>query len=362
MMGKARVAPMTALELIYRKMWKSNQTLADNAVLQASRAGGWQVAGQAMSEANKMQATGTCAEVQAPEAKSHPDSRETKARAASQPTGFGAPRDFLDNRFVYVTVSARARGLSVGVNLNPDKECNFDCVYCEVDRHAPFEKQPLEVKTMGDELERALAFLHSGQLRRQPPFNALPEELLELRHVALSGDGEPTLCPQFAEALQSVIHIRARGQFPFFKIVLLTNATGLDLPLVENSLKLLTPRDEIWAKLDAGTQAFMERVNRPQVPLKKVLANILKLGRQRPVVIQSLFSLLDGQPPPPEEIEQYLERLGELKTAGAMIPLVQVYSPYRPMAQAQCGHLPLKNLSHIAKLIRAKTGLNAEVF
>ena len=45
-------------------------------------------------------------------------------------TAFGAPRDFLENRFVYAVVSPRARGLSVGVNMNPDKTCNFNCVYC----------------------------------------------------------------------------------------------------------------------------------------------------------------------------------------------------------------------------------------
>ena len=50
-------------------------------------------------------------------------------------TAFGSPRDFLGNRFVYAVVSPRARGLSIGVNLNPDRECNFDCAYCEVDRH-----------------------------------------------------------------------------------------------------------------------------------------------------------------------------------------------------------------------------------
>ena len=50
---------------------------------------------------------------------------------------FSIPRNFLNNRFVYVTVSPRAKGLSVGVNLNPDKLCNFDCVYCEVNRLAP---------------------------------------------------------------------------------------------------------------------------------------------------------------------------------------------------------------------------------
>ena len=50
-------------------------------------------------------------------------------------TAFGSPRDFLDNRFVYAVVSPRARGLSVGINLCPDKNCNFQCVYCEVHRN-----------------------------------------------------------------------------------------------------------------------------------------------------------------------------------------------------------------------------------
>ena len=52
-------------------------------------------------------------------------------------TAFDRPRDWLGNRFVYAVISARARGLSLGVNVNPDKKCNFDCSYCEVDRRHP---------------------------------------------------------------------------------------------------------------------------------------------------------------------------------------------------------------------------------
>jgi wyosine [tRNA(Phe)-imidazoG37] synthetase (radical SAM superfamily) len=315
-----------------------------------------------MGKLDKMTTVVTYAGYQTAEAKRPPDRRVAKARTVSAATAFGCPRDFLGNRFIYVTISPRARGLSVGVNMNPDKYCNFDCVYCEVDRRAPFREQALDVEAMAGELQRTLAFVHFGQIRHHHDYCALPGELLKLRHVALSGDGEPTLCPNFAEAVQSVAHVRARGSFPFFKIVLITNGTGLDLPQVERSLKLLTDSDEVWAKLDAGTQAFMDKVNRPQVPLKKALANIKTLGRRRPVIIQSLFSLLDGCEPPAEEIEQYIERLKELKAAGAMIPLVQVYSATRPMAHADCGHLPLKSLSQIAKLIRATTGLRAEVF
>ena len=46
-------------------------------------------------------------------------------------------RDLDQNRYVYAVVSRRARGLSIGVNLNPDKVCNFDCPYCQVDRTTP---------------------------------------------------------------------------------------------------------------------------------------------------------------------------------------------------------------------------------
>ena len=46
-------------------------------------------------------------------------------------------RVFRDLIFVYPVISRRSQGLSIGVNLNPDKRCNFDCVYCEVDRRTP---------------------------------------------------------------------------------------------------------------------------------------------------------------------------------------------------------------------------------
>lgn len=286
----------------------------------------------------------------------------SKAKAVTAPLPFGCPRDFLQNRFVYITVSPRARGLSIGVNMNPDKHCNFDCVYCEVDRCKPFKIESLDIHVMAEELQRTLEFVNSGRVRQYNGYSALPEDLLTLRHVALSGDGEPTICPNFSEAVQSVVHVRASGRAPFFKIVLITNGTGLDLEQVKQSLKLLIKTDEIWVKLDAGTQAYMDRVNRPQVPLKKVLANILALGLQRPVVIQSLFPLLDGHEPSTEEIEQYTQRLKELQAGGAMISLVQIYSATRPIASSGCGHLPLKTLSRIAKTIRATTGLKAEVF
>jgi hypothetical protein len=106
----------------------------------------------------------------------------------------------------------------------------------------------------------------------------------------------------------------------------------------------------------------MDRVNRSQVPLEKVLANTLLVGRQRPIIIQSLFPLILGQEPPPEEIDEYILRLRDLKNGGARISLVQIYSATRPIAHPDCGHMPLKKLSRISQRIKAETGLKAEVF
>jgi wyosine [tRNA(Phe)-imidazoG37] synthetase (radical SAM superfamily) len=279
-----------------------------------------------------------------------------------QETAFGSPRDFLDNRFVYAVVSPRARGLSVGVNMCPDKNCNFQCVYCEVHRNGDPREGVLDVEAMAAELKKTLVFVRTGRLRERPWYRTLPDELLQLRHVALSGDGEPTLSPRFAEALQAIVHVRALSGFPFFKLVLLTNATGLDRPEVQQGLKHLTRSDEVWAKLDGGTQAYVNKVNRPAVPLEKILSNILLVGRQRPIVIQSLFPAINEEEPPLEEIEQYARRLLDLKNDGAQISLVQIYSATRPSPNSESGHLPLKVLSRIAHLVRHTSGLRAEVF
>jgi wyosine [tRNA(Phe)-imidazoG37] synthetase (radical SAM superfamily) len=288
---------------------------------------------------------------------------DKKRHLPAREIAFDRPRDFLNNRFVYSVLSPRARGLTLGVNMNPDKRCNFDCVYCEVNRATMPVSAVLDVGLMAGELQRTLMHIQQGRLREHPQYQSLPEELLQLRHVALSGDGEPTLSPQFAEAVQAVVHIRALGGFPFFKIVLLTNGTGLDRSPVQESLKRFTKSDEIWVKLDGGTQEYLDKVCRLRdVTLGKILSNILHLARQRPVVIQSLFPAINGEEPSAEDIQQYAHRLKELKSDGAQISLVQIYSANRPTFHAECGHLPLKTLSHISQVVRQVTGLKTEVF
>jgi wyosine [tRNA(Phe)-imidazoG37] synthetase (radical SAM superfamily) len=273
---------------------------------------------------------------------------------------FGYPRDFLSNHFVYLVISPRANGLSIGVNLNPVPNCNLYCAYCEVERGLLFDAMPFDIDRMTKELGETIELVEGGWLRQWPRYSRLPSELLQLRHVALSGEGEPTLSRDFVAATRAVAALRKNRRH--FKIVLLTNSTALDQPQAQEGLALLSPQDEIWAKLDGGTQEYVSRVNGPATSLAKILDNILLVGSHRPVIVQSLFPALNGEEPPGHEIEEYALRLRELKQAGAQIPLVQIYSITRPTARAGCSHLPLRTLSHIAQRVRQVAGLRAEVY
>jgi len=107
----------------------------------------------------------------------------------------------------------------------------------------------------------------------------------------------------------------------------------------------------------------MKRVNQPaDMTLQNVMANILRIGQERPIVIQSLFPLLAGEEPGLEEIDGYIHRLQELMAGGAQISLVQIYSAHRPAQNPDCGHLPLNSLSAIARRVREQTRLRVEVF
>jgi wyosine [tRNA(Phe)-imidazoG37] synthetase (radical SAM superfamily) len=280
--------------------------------------------------------------------------------AISEDVAYGYPRDFLQNQFVYLALSPRVKGLSIGINLNPMMKYIPSRLHCETDRIQAQHLSHLDVDRMGTELHQTLQMADAGWLRHLPRYARLPEDVLRIRHVIISGDGEPTLAEQFAEAVRTVAHVRAVGRF--FRIVLATNSTALDNPRVHEGLRSFTREDEVWAKLDGGTEEYLRKVNGSATPLETILSNILSLGRQRSIVIQSLFPAINGQAPSDLEIEEYARRLKELKEQGAEISQVQIYSATRPMAHIGCSHLPLKTLSQIARTVRKVAGLRAEVF
>ena len=105
-------------------------------------------------------------------------------------------RLFDQNLYVYPVLSRRSRGISVGINLNPDKVCNFDCVYCQVDRRTTSQVTDVDEEQLLQELEETLELVLSGRLYLDQRFASVPDPLRRLNDIAFSGDGEPTTYPR----------------------------------------------------------------------------------------------------------------------------------------------------------------------
>jgi len=273
------------------------------------------------------------------------------------------PRSFAENRYIYPVLSRRAGGISIGVNLNPGQLCNFNCVYCQVRRGETTRHDPVDLARLGAELERAIELVRSGEIFRGPQFRDVPDPLRRLNDIAFSGDGEPTTAAEFPQAVELCAAARRRHGLADVKLVLITNASLLHHPRVRGALEVLDANGgEIWAKLDAGTEAFFRRVNRSPAPWRQVLDNLRETARVRQIVIQLLFMQLDGQPPGADEIAAYCERLGEILAAGGQIKLVQVHTIARPPAELFVAPLGAAELEAIAARIRRVTGLSVAAY
>jgi wyosine [tRNA(Phe)-imidazoG37] synthetase (radical SAM superfamily) len=276
----------------------------------------------------------------------------------SEPTPLRVDRHarlYRDSLYVYPVLARRSHGISIGINLNPDKICNFDCVYCQVDRRTPPEVREVDEDRLRTELRDTLRSFRSGALFSRPEFAGVPESLRVLRDITFAGDGEPPSYPNFAGVVRDAIRIKKEEGFPDLPLNLLTNATLIDRPRVKEALRLI---DEdggaLWLKLDAGTEGYYKMIERTTIPFARVLENILEAARLRPVVVQSLFMRTHGEPPPAAEVAAYCERLKEILDGGGAIRLVQVYTVARPPAEIWVTPLGDAEVDAIAAEVRRR--------
>jgi wyosine [tRNA(Phe)-imidazoG37] synthetase (radical SAM superfamily) len=264
-------------------------------------------------------------------------------------------RQWRDYLYVYPVISRRARGLSIGVNLNPDKRCNFACPYCQIDRRKRRSLKYVDLIKMGQELATALDEAMSGRLWHERPFDTVKPALRRINDIAFSGDGEPTCVPNFDKAVEIAAAAKKAALCNDVKLVVITNATALDQPQVQNALPILDVNNgEIWAKLDAGSEDYFQSVNRPcpGLTLDKIVLDIASIARARPVVIQTLFFRMRDQGPSAQEIAAYCGRLRSITGSGGRIKLVQLHTIARKPAQSWVTALPDRELDAIANTVR----------
>ncbi|BDU73077.1 radical SAM protein [Mesoterricola silvestris] len=272
-------------------------------------------------------------------------------------------RTWQDFHYCYPVISRRSKGVSLGVNLNPDKVCNFDCVYCEVDRTTPARRRDVDLDQMEREMEVLLELTRSGELFRTPPFDSADAGQRRLNDIAFSGDGEPTTLREFPRAVERIAALKARRGLDDVKLVLITDSSRLQAPEILEGLGLLMANNgEIWAKLDAGTEAYYREVNRSKVPFSRILDNLAATAARWPIVIQTLFLEWRGRGPSDGEVEAYLQCLRTLRERGTL-QAVQLYTVARPTPEPEAKPLAARDLDRLAAgVLDGLPGLPVEVF
>lgn len=139
--------------------------------------------------------------------------------------------------------------MSLGVNLSPTdgKVCSFDCLYCE----AGFNAQG--TGSTGLPPRDVVRRLLEEQLKRMTAENS------PLDVITFSGNGEPTLHPDFVGIVDDALALRDR-YFPGAKVSVLSNATRLKKPEVVEALRRV---DNNILKLDSALTASMRTIDRP---------------------------------------------------------------------------------------------------
>lgn len=263
--------------------------------------------------------------------------------------------------YVYPVVSRRARGVSVGVNLNPNDACNWRCVYCQVPGLVRGKAPPIDLPLLERELRALLGEIVRGDfLARQAP-----EGSRRLNDIAFSGNGEPTTSAQLLDAFEVVARVRKDLGFgPEVKTVLITNGSLVDQPHVQAALaRLRELSGEVWFKLDSATREGFERINSTGIDPAQHLARLRRCAALCPTWVQTCVFALDGEPPSPREREAYVTALGALVRDRVPLRGVLLYGLARASHQPEAEHLarlPEEWLRSFAREIEA-LGLEVQV-
>ncbi len=155
----------------------------------------------------------------------------------------------LREETVFGPIYSRRLGTSLGINLLPEKGkiCNFDCIYCECGWNRDGRGDtvlPTAAKVRHD-LSNKLQDLYADNVK--------------VDSITFSGDGEPTLNPEFPQIIDDTLALR--DQFaPSAKVSVLSNATRVHIPEVFAALRKV---DNPIMKIDAPTNALIAKINNP---------------------------------------------------------------------------------------------------
>ena len=224
----------------------------------------------------------------------------------------------LFQSITYGPIHSRRLGTSLGMEIMPleHKLCTFDCVYCECGWNQPVHKPKLPTR---EEVKSAL----EAKLQSLQQENVIPDV------ITFSGNGEPTLHPDFLGIIQDTCALRDR-YCPSAKVSVLSNSTQLGRPDVVEALRLC---DNRILKLDAATDTMMRRIDRP-VNEQLTVATLMKWLKQfnGDFTLQTCFlrgehngEIIDNTTP--EELSAWYQAVETLQPKQIMIYVIDRKTP-----------------------------------
>lgn len=247
----------------------------------------------------------------------------------------------LQPGIIYGPVFSRRLGRSLGINLLSvnRKICSFDCVYCQ---YGPAR--------VWDETEGADLFPSTDAVR-----STVEKALKKPRtidYLTFSGNGEPTLHPEFAQIVEAVYELRNRYR-PDAKIALLSNASCVVKPQIFSAFRFV---DAPMMKLDAGDTQTFRAINRPVIGVD-FHAIVEGLKGVPSLIIQSLlfegeFSNVQGA-----AYEAWAHTLAELRPSE-----IHIYTVERPPATNVVLPVDPKTLEKIALDLIQRFNLHVQAF
>ena len=254
----------------------------------------------------------------------------------------------LFDEIVFGPVKSRRFGVSLGINLLPlhGKFCSFNCVYCECGLTHE-HRQAKQVLFTAAEINTSL----------KSRFEALKTGGLDPDNITFAGNGEPTLHPEFENIIENTIRLRDE-YFPKAMITVLSNATRLDR---ENVKRALLRIDNNVLKLDAGTNATFQAINRPthEITLEKVVEDLKGFGGNLTIQTMLIRGEVEGKQldnTTEEEITLWLKHIREINPKLVMLYPIDRQTPYRTLEK-----VPEMEFQALVRRIE-ELGIKSEVF
>ena len=191
---------------------------------------------------------------------------------------------FLWDKIAFGPVLSRRLGNSLGINISPTtaKICTFDCIYCECGWTLERSIDP-ELFFPAEEIAAAI----ETKLRQCKDNN------IQINSITFSGNGEPTLHPNFPQIIDSLIILRNQ-YYPKTNITCLSNSTQLTNKNVLSALKKI---ENPVLKLDAVTEPLFQLINKPTttISVNEIIEQLMNLNGV--FILQTLFfkGEIDGQ-------------------------------------------------------------------